>query len=45
MPPEAPFVLDESGRDGPTLIHPVTGNEVSAVDLISEWVGAGSPDN
>ena len=45
MPPEAPFVLDESGRDGPMLVHPVTGSDVSAVDLIGEWVDAGCPDN
>lgn len=45
MPPEAPFVLDESGRDGLMLVHPVTGNDVSAVDLIGEWVDAGCPDN
>ena len=45
MPPEAPFVLDESNRDGPMLVHPVTGNSVSAVDLIGEWVDAGCPDN
>jgi len=45
MPPEAPFVLDESGRDGPMLVHPVTGSDVSAVDLIGDWVDAGCPDN
>src|SRR3990170_2001419 len=45
MPPEAPFVLDESNRDGPMLVHPVTGSDVSAVDLIGEWVDAGCPDN
>ena len=45
MPPEAPFVLDESGRDGPMLVHPVTGSDVSAVDLIGEWVDAGCLDN
>jgi len=45
MPPEAPFVLDESNRDGLMLVHPVTGSDVSAVDLIGEWVDAGCPDN
>ena len=45
MPPDAPFVLDESNRDGLMLVHPVTGNAVSAVDLIGEWVDAGCPDN
>ena len=45
MPPDAPFVLDESNRDGLMLVHPVTGNDVSAVDLIGEWVDAGCPDN
>ena len=45
MPPEAPFVLDESNRDGLMLVHPVTGSDVSAVDLIGEWVDAGCLDN
>lgn len=45
MPPDAPFVLDESNRNGPTLTHPVTGLPVSAVGLIGEWVDAGCPDN
>jgi len=38
-------VLDESNRDGLMLVHPVTGSDVSAVDLIGEWVDAGCPDN
>lgn len=45
MPPTSPFVLDESNRNGRTLTHPVTGDPVSAVDLIGEWVAAGCPDN
>ena len=45
MPSDSPFVLDESNRNGPMLAHPVTGNAVSAVDLIGEWVDAGCPDN
>ena len=45
MPSDAPFVLDESNRDGLMLVHPVTGGDVSAVDLIGEWVDAGCPNN
>jgi hypothetical protein len=45
MPPNAPFVVDESNRDGRTQTHPDTSNDVSAVELIGEWVGDGAPDN
>lgn len=45
MPPNAPFLLDESNRDGPIVTHPVTGLPVRAVDLIGEWVANGAPDN
>lgn len=45
MPPNAPFVLDESNRNGRYVRHPVTGADTNAVDLIGEWVMAGCPDN
>jgi hypothetical protein len=45
MPPNAPFVLDESNRDGRTLTHPVSDDPVSAVDLICERVGDGALNN
>ena len=45
MPPNAPFLLDESNRDGPLLTHPVTGLPVRALDLIGEWVSNGAPNN
>ncbi len=45
MPPNAPFVLNESNRNGRTLIIRSTGEKISAVDLIGGWVGAGAPNN
>ncbi len=45
MPPNSPFVIDESNNDGRTVTHPVTGKLVNAVDLIEEWLNAGAPDD
>ena len=45
MPPNSPFVIDESNNKGRTLTHPITGELVSAVDLIEEWVDSGAPDD
>lgn len=45
MPPNAPFVLDESNRDGRTIsVGPyVAAIPVKAVDLIGDWIDG--PDN
>ncbi|HHT9125971.1 MAG TPA: hypothetical protein ACFYD6_09160 [Candidatus Brocadiia bacterium] len=45
MPPTAPFVLDESNRDGPTIVDALHPGGISAVDLIGEWVNNGAKDN
>ncbi|MBI2559677.1 MAG: hypothetical protein HYW14_00895 [Planctomycetes bacterium] len=45
MPPTSPFVLDESNRNGPTIVDTLHPGGISAVDLIGEWVGAGAPNN
>ena len=42
MPAHAPFIIDESNRDGPLL--DVNGTEIYAVDLIGAWVDAGAPE-
>ncbi len=47
MPPESPFVLDESNRNGPTVVDPTVAppGTISAVGLIGLWVDAGCPNN